>query len=275
MDIKAESKKRAAYAQLSMVDDALNEAHKLDSDAVPFEELRTELISHLRSAWDKDGYRTSYVYRENSNAAFVHATIAVQESEEVRAVWPYWWFNAVMDQKTSQHCDSLNNTVRPAAEAWWYDGRIPPLHFGGCRSLILGITMKEAHRIGVTPYYPLVQGDVHHGYGYARRGFQPDLSKFPAELTQIYDQAVHKKEEASLSPLEQFAAGMPHRWPGGISALDAFKLETDDDDLAALLSSISDEVRALYDSALEMAEAVLVAIEPPRLPPPTSPALHD
>jgi hypothetical protein len=255
--METDSRKRAAYAQLCMVDDAVDQI----DEARPFDEMRDELVKKLRAAWDKDGNRTALIHVENTNAAFVHATVAVMESEAVRRVWPYWHFNAVMDQKTSQLCDALNDTVRPAAESWWYDGRIPPLHFGGCRSLILGITMKEAHRIGVTPYYPVVQGDVHHGYGYSRRGFEPDLSKFPAELTQIYDQAMREQE---TSALEEFAAGVKTTWPrkggGRLRAIDAFKLQSDDDEEIVQFARIRENVQGLYQAAIEMADAVVAAV---------------
>ncbi len=195
---------RAAYAQLSMASDALA------VDDCPFDELKTDLIAKLRAAWGKDGHRISLVHIENVNAAFVHATVKVMETDEVKRVWPYWRLNAVMDQKTSRICDSLNNVVRPAGESWWYAGRIPPLHFGGCRSVIEGLTLKEAHKIGVTPYYPMIEAQ--HGFGHMNREWTPDLSKFPPELTAIYSKATQATGSRSL---RDFAAGMTKRWPVG------------------------------------------------------------
>jgi hypothetical protein len=190
--------RRAAYAQLCMVADALS----LDDDR-PFDELRADLLARLRAAWDKDGYRNAKVHEENANVAFLHATVSVLATDEVKKVWPYWRLYNPLDQRTSQLCDALANTVRPAGEAWWYDGRIPPLHFGGCRSLIEGLTLKEAHDIGVTNYYPVVQGDVHHGYGYGKPDFHPDLSKFPPELRTIYEKAVSEDGKGTAAPVDE------------------------------------------------------------------------
>lgn len=199
-----DSRTRAAYAQLSLAADAL----QVD-DSQPFDELKAALIAKLRAAWGKDGHRISLVHIENVNAAFVHATVKVMDTDEVKAVWPYWRLNAVMDQKTSRICDSLNNVVRPAGEGWWYAGHIPPLHFGGCRSVIEGLTLKEAHKIGVTPYYPMIEAQ--HGFGHMNRAWTPDLSKFPPELTAIYSKAT--QSTGSLS-LRDFAAGIAKRWAG-------------------------------------------------------------
>ncbi len=184
---------RAAYAQLAMAADALD----LPDDDRPFEERRDELVEKLLSGWGKTGHRTALVHTENVNQAFLRATVRVLDTPEVKAVFPYWRFMATLDQRTSQFCDALANVVRPAGESWWYEGRIPPLHMGGCRSILEPLTMKEAHKIGVTQYYPLVAGDIHHGYGYANKSFQPDLSKFPPELVQIYVAAVNAGSSAS------------------------------------------------------------------------------
>lgn len=185
--ITKDDRTRAAYAQLAMAADAL----ELPDDDRSFEERRDELVDKLLSGWGKSGPRTELVHSENVNQAFLRATVRVLDTEEVKRIFPYWRFLAVLDQRTSQLCDALANVVRPAGEEWWYAGRIPPLHMGGCRSILEPLTMQEAHRIGVTPYYPLVTGDIHRGYGYANKEFQPDLTKFPHELVQIYQAAVN------------------------------------------------------------------------------------
>jgi hypothetical protein len=188
----ADSHRRAAYAQLCMV----AECFEPPPADLPFEELRQSLRDRLRAAWGKDGFRLTYVHIENVNAAFVHATIAVMDTDEVKLVWPYWTLQNPMDERTSRICDALVHTVRPAGEWWWYAGHIPPLHFN-CRSIIEGLSLKEAHRQGITTYYPVIEPE--HGFGYTDREWQPDLSKFPPELTAIYDQAVRQAGEASLN----------------------------------------------------------------------------
>lgn len=175
--------KRSAYAQLCMVADALDLG---DGD---FEEMKAALLDKLRAAWSKDGYRLNLVHIENVNAAYVRSTVAVLDTPEVRQVWPYWMFSAIMDSKTSRHCENLNGVVRPAGESWWYDGRIPPLHFGGCRSVIEPLTLDQAHKIGVTTFYPMSQGD--HDYGKMGE-WEPSLEDFPPELVAIYEKAVGK-----------------------------------------------------------------------------------
>lgn len=191
-DLSTDSMRRAAYAQLCMVAEACEFADAPPAD-VSFEDLRGQLRDRLRAAWGKDGFRLTYVHIENVNAAFVHATVAVMDTPEVKLVWPYWTLQNPMDERTSRICDALVHTVRPAGEWWWYAGHIPPLHFS-CRTIIEGLSLKDAHRQGVTTYYPIIEPE--HGFGYTDREWQPDLSKFPPELAAIYDKAV--KESASL-----------------------------------------------------------------------------
>ena len=189
--------KRAAYAQLSMVSDTLDQI-----DDAPMPELRDKLIVRLRRMWGKDGHRTSLIHIENVNTAFIHETVRTLDTPEVRKVWPYWTFDAVMDDRTSHHCEALDGVVRPAGEAWWYDGHIPPLHFGGCRSIIAGLSLSEAHRKGVTPYYPIIQPD----YGFGRMdSWEPDISGFPPELVEIYQEALRRAEKSTAQP----AAAVP------------------------------------------------------------------
>lgn len=184
--------KRAAYAQLTMVADAWDAPAPEANES--WADLRQALVDKLRAAWGPDGFRRTYLVIENVNQAFLHASVRILDTEEVKHVWPYWGLFAVMDQRTSRICLALDKTVRPAGEAWWYAGHIPPLHFGGCRTLIEGLTLKEAHKVGVTPYWPIIEAQ--HGFGYIDREWEPDLSKFPPELMAIYSKAM--EEAASL-----------------------------------------------------------------------------
>lgn len=168
---------RAAYAQLCLAVDAL------ELGEGDFEAERDALVKRLRAAWGKDGYRIKAVHIENVAAAYVRATVEIMNTPELRAVFPYWMFSAA---GKSAPCQALNGVVRPAGEEWWFDGRIPPMHLGGCSSVIEPLTLDEAQKIGVTPYYPTTQAAP----GLGKVGeFAPDVSGFPPELVAVYEKA--------------------------------------------------------------------------------------
>jgi len=93
-----------------MVSDTLDQI-----DDAPMPELRDKLIARLRRMWGKDGHRTSLIHIENVNTAFIHETVRTLDTPEVRKIWPYWTFDAVMDDRTSHHCEALDGVVRPQA----------------------------------------------------------------------------------------------------------------------------------------------------------------
>ena len=111
--------KRAAYAQLSMVSDTLDQI-----DDAPMPELRDKLIVRLRRMWGGTGTGRRSSTSKTSTRRSSTKRCGRWIRPEVRKVWPYWTFDAVMDDRTSHHCEALDGVVRPAGEAWWYDGHI-------------------------------------------------------------------------------------------------------------------------------------------------------
>lgn len=179
------SRVRATAAQLSMSSDAWEQSLAAEAAQTDLEEFKAALVKRLRTSWGARQYRIHLVHEENVNRAYSHALVQMMLTEEVRQVWPYWRFSAKLDDRTSHTCEFLNNVVRPAGEAWWMEGRIPPLH-PRCRSYLDGLTLSEAHAIGVTTYWPPGRAVFGHGYGKFNEEWEPDLSQFPEELADIY-----------------------------------------------------------------------------------------
>ena len=78
-----------------------------------------------------------------------------------RAALPYWFFAAILDDRTSATCVECDDTVLPAGHSWW-GTHTPLLHFH-CRSAIVGVTAAQARKLGITKDPPKV--DVPEGFG--------------------------------------------------------------------------------------------------------------
>jgi hypothetical protein len=58
-------------------------------------------------------------------------------------------FTAVLDERTTNVCRSLDGTMLPAGDPFWTD-HSPPCHAGDCRSMLLAFDGRTAAKIGIT-----------------------------------------------------------------------------------------------------------------------------
>lgn len=82
-------------------------------------------------------------------------------SEPVRRVRPFWLFDSILDDRTTQTCRLCNGVLLPWDHVWWSSHK-PPLHWG-CRSIIRAVSRRTADRRGVTQLLPTT--DVRHPFG--------------------------------------------------------------------------------------------------------------
>jgi hypothetical protein len=82
-------------------------------------------------------------------------------SEPVRRVRPFWLFDSILDDRTTQTCRLCNGVLLPWDHVWWQSHK-PPLHWG-CRSIIRAVSRRTAARRRVTEVLPVT--DVRHPFG--------------------------------------------------------------------------------------------------------------
>lgn len=95
-------------------------------------------------------------------------------SEPVRRVRPFWLFDSILDDRTTQTCRLCNGVLLPWDHQWWKSHK-PPLHWG-CRSIIRAVSRRTGTRRGITEVLPVT--DVRHPFGTPpgkrARSFTPD-----------------------------------------------------------------------------------------------------
>ena len=88
-----------------------------------------------------------------------------------------WQYDAVLDDRTTDLCRSLNGLVMPAQDPRWYS-RMPPLH-SGCRSSIRAVGADALRSAEYTS--PPFESQALPGWG-AYEDFEPSLDRYPPEL---------------------------------------------------------------------------------------------
>lgn len=102
-----------------------------------------------KQGFGDDGYYLQNIYRTNLMSAYNTGRKEQQISNVESA--PYWLFDAVGDERTSDICLSLNGKIYRADNPVW-DDIYPPLHYG-CRSGVISLDegeFAEAKKYGET-----------------------------------------------------------------------------------------------------------------------------
>lgn len=92
---------------------------------------------------------------------------------------PYWVFDATLDPVTTAVCSACDGTVLPAGHKWFYS-HTPPLHHN-CRSVIRGVTLTEAQKIGIRKRAPRASA-TRPAVGFGKQvlePWQPTTKDFP------------------------------------------------------------------------------------------------
>ena len=120
------AKVAACAAQLRMVQMVWEASERAEGAGTDFAAWKADFVQVLRQSWAADGYRTALVFDVAIQRGFAQSRVRTLLMDSVRRVWPFWMFEAVLDQRTSLLCDALHGVIRPAGEAWW-ERRTPPL----------------------------------------------------------------------------------------------------------------------------------------------------
>lgn len=103
----------------------------------------------VKQGFGEDGYYLQNIYRTNLMSAYNAGRKEQQLSNVSNA--PYWLFDAIEDERTSDICTNLNGKIYKADNPIW-DDIYPPLHYG-CRSGVISLDedeFAEAKKYGET-----------------------------------------------------------------------------------------------------------------------------
>lgn len=179
--------KVSGVAQADIVTDVWLAMDRAIRDGTTLEDFKAEIGGQLEAAWGvEDPARIETIFRTNALDAYNGGRHEILSHPEVKKARPYLRFDAVMDSRTSDLCDGLDGTVRPADDPFWHT-HSPPLHFQ-CRSILTPLTDEEAADEGVDdePPDPELQPDEGFGRPPTVGGdWEPKLSDYPPAIASI------------------------------------------------------------------------------------------
>lgn len=165
-----------AYALFAVARHLWDGADRAAALGQPLEAHKTELAEALRSGWGSGGALWDTARAEPLQHAFTHARAQRLSSEPLRAVYPYWRYEAVLDGRTTPTCRGLNGLVRPAGSP---DFPVPPLHWH-CRSTVRGLSRAEGEALVTAPV------SAHAESGFGSIGGYPAPESGPEPLLAAY-----------------------------------------------------------------------------------------
>jgi SPP1 gp7 family putative phage head morphogenesis protein len=192
----------AGIAQLDLVSETLDALTAAVADGTTFEDFKTAMFEKLSAAWGdskRAGSRLETIWRTNLQLAYSAGRYAQLTDPDVLDSRPYWMYDAILDNRTSGLCRTLNGTVLEADNAWW-NSHIPPLHHR-CRSGLRSLTRDEARSRGITDEPSDLEPSNGFGYRPDLDEWQPDPTQYPGDLWDVFES--HQMERSPrLTPAQ-------------------------------------------------------------------------
>ena len=172
----------AGVAQLDMVTEVWRAIDRALDEGTTLADFKKAVGEHLKSVWQgtvaAPGSRIETIFRTNVQLAY--SAGRYEQALEVKDERPYWMFDAVLDSRTSDICETCDGTVCPADDPWWRTHQ-PPLHHN-CRSSLTTLTPEQAGERGVSRRAPAVRASDGFGQPPSRDEWEPDAGDYPREL---------------------------------------------------------------------------------------------
>lgn len=186
--LSAESRRKAFtvadVAQADLVHDAMKAIDRAINHGTTLEEFKREIGPKLLAAWSgkvkSPAWRLETIYRTNIQSAYGAGRYKQVMDPDIVKVRPFLMFDAVLDNRVTNICRDLDNTVLPATDSFW-DTHTPPLHFN-CRSALRSLRRKRAEEKGITKAAPGVAAADGFGLRPGEDEWQPDFAKYPPPL---------------------------------------------------------------------------------------------
>lgn len=203
--LREEAKSKAftvsGITSLEILNDILNELQKAIEEGLTAETFRKSINPLLeRRGWEGlTPYQADNVFRTNIQTAYNVGRYRQQTEPDVVNDRPIWIYDAVNDRQTRPAHLAMDGMARRNDDPFW-DTWYPPNGFR-CRCSVRTMSVSQASRRGVTvqtgpvpAYAKTAQGtgavplipDPGFAYNPGKVAWQPDLSKYPPELREIY-----------------------------------------------------------------------------------------
>ncbi len=180
--------KVSGVAQLNVVEAVWEEIDRAVESGESMAMFSEKTMEKLLLAWKgtvKDpAWRVENIFRTNTQMAYGAGRYKQQTQPAVMRMRPFWRYDAVLDNRTSDICRPIAGTVLPADHPFWKT-HVPPCHFS-CRATIDTLTEAQAKQYGLTTRVP--DAEPLEGFGLApgEAEWEPDLSDTPKPLAKIY-----------------------------------------------------------------------------------------
>jgi SPP1 gp7 family putative phage head morphogenesis protein len=155
------------------------------AEGQPDEDTRTELHAALTDLGLTPGAKPaveSEPIREELQVAFARTRHGVLELDFYRAAYPFWRFNAVLDDRTTQGCRALNGLTMPAKDERWA-GFVPPRHWR-CRSHLDAVVHSEG--VNAPKRKPIAEYAGEGTFATLNEEWEPRPGNYPPDLWDIY-----------------------------------------------------------------------------------------
>jgi SPP1 gp7 family putative phage head morphogenesis protein len=180
--------KRAFYvsgvAQLDVVTQVWEAIDTAIREGTTLEDFKAEIGDTLRDAWQGDvanpPWRIETIFRTNTQSAYAAGRYKEASDPDAMADRPYWMFDAILDDRTTEVCEKCDGTILPADSPWW-KSHLPPLHFN-CRSHFLTLTEAQAKDRGVAKRPPRIAADEGFGDAPGEDEWKPQRAAYPEQL---------------------------------------------------------------------------------------------
>lgn len=194
--LSAEARRRsfrvAGATRLSLVMDVWRAVERAIAQGLPYEAFEKEVGEKLVAAWGDSvtnpAHRLETIYRNNVQSAYSAGRYAQMTDPDVLRGRPFWMYDALLDNRTSELCRGLNGTILPADHDFWKT-RYPPNHHN-CRSGVRSLTRQGAERRGgVSAAPPVLQPAPGFRSLPGPDDWEPDLTGYPPEVVREYERA--------------------------------------------------------------------------------------
>lgn len=163
------------------------------TDALETGEAFEEWRERVRNDLFSDAHAET-VFRNAVQRSYNAGRWEQMHDPDVLALRPYGIVDAILDEATTDYCESVNETVLPLDHEWWLTHWFPAHH--RCRTTVRNVRKSEAERRGIS-----VPPDVEPAEGFGEiptplNGWKPDRDRYEARIRE----ELERKEKLRNAP---------------------------------------------------------------------------
>lgn len=183
------AKRAPVAAAAAQLDTAARLRAKADHGAqleLPLEDTKREMYALLKELGADPAPKFSHpITQEETQTRFARTRESILSLDFYRAAYPFWRFDATLDEKTTIGCRKLNGLTMPASDPKWV-GFVPPRHWN-CRSHVRAVVHSEGVQAKLRE--PIGEYAGEGSFGTLREEWEPKPGSYPEDLWDIYTAA--------------------------------------------------------------------------------------